>query len=76
MCHVGFDEVTSSQSTAETEFASQNGCRDDAGELAGVVARVAWVWAFHAEEVEHGHLRFEDCAAADGADFDGGHRYT
>ena len=29
--------------------------------------------AAHAEHVEHGCLGLEDSAAADGADFDGGH---
>ena len=28
-----------------------------------------------AEKVEHGCLRFEDCAATDGADFDARHGY-
>jgi hypothetical protein len=32
------------------------------------------VGAAHAEKVEHGGLGLEDCAAADGTDFDGGHR--
>jgi hypothetical protein len=31
------------------------------------------VWAADAEEVEHGSLRLEDGAAAEGADFDAGH---
>jgi hypothetical protein len=71
--HVCLDEMAGGQGTIETEFAGQGGGGDDACELAGVGARAGWVWAFDAEEVEHGHLRFQDGAAANGADFDARH---
>ena len=71
--HVGLDEMAGGQGAAEAEFAGQGGGGDDAGELAGVGAGAGRVRALDAEEVEHGHLRFEDGAAAEGAGFDGGH---
>lgn len=43
--------------------------------MTSVVARMGWVCSSDAEEVEAGALRFEDGAAAYGADFDGGHGY-
>lgn len=71
--HVCFDKMAGGQSAAETEFAGEGGGGDDACELAGVGAGAGRVRAFDAEQVEHGHLRFEDGAAADGADFDARH---
>ena len=73
MRHMCFDKVPRGQGAAEAEFARQDGRGDDTSELAGVGAGVVGVRAFDAEEVEHGHLGFENGAAAYGADFDGGH---
>ena len=70
MCHVCLDEVASAESAVEGEFACEDAGGDDAGELAGVVAGGFLVGAADAQEVEHGGLGLEDCAAADCADFD------
>jgi hypothetical protein len=72
--HVSFDEMTCRERGAETELAGQHGGAHDARQLAGVLAGVGGVGAADAEEVEHAGLGFEDGAAADGADFDAGHR--
>ena len=69
MCHVCLDEVTGAQRTVEREFSSENAGGNDAGELAGVVARGSGVSASDAEEVEHGRLRLEDGTATNGTDF-------
>lgn len=72
--HVRADEVAGGEGRAEGQLAGQHGGADDARELARVRARCCWVRAAHAEQVEHGRLRAEEGAAADGADFDAGHR--
>lgn len=66
-------EMSSSEGRAERKLACQNSSADYSSELAGVVSWVRWVRATDAEEIEHGGLRLENCAAAEGADFDGGH---
>ena len=73
MLHVSVDQMPRGEGTAERQFARQHGAGDDASQAAGVVTRVGKVGAFDAQEVEHGALRFEDGAAADGADFYGRH---
>lgn len=65
--------MSSSQGRAQREFSSKHTSADYSRELAGVVSWIRWVRTAHAEEVEHGGLGLEDCAAAEGADFDGGH---
>lgn len=74
MRHVGSDQVSGGEGGAEGEFAGEDAGGDDSGETAGVIAWVGWVGPADAEKVEAGGLGFEDCAATDGADFDGGHR--
>lgn len=61
------------QRAIQTQFTGQHTRRNDARELARVVAWGFRVGAADAEEIEHGGLGLEDCAAADGADFDAGH---
>lgn len=68
--HVGLDEVACAEGAVEREFSCEDAGANDAGELARVVAGCFLVGAAHAEEVKHGGLRLEDCAAANGADFD------
>jgi hypothetical protein len=71
--HVRFDQMTRTQRGVERKFAGEDTSGDDTRELARVVAWGGGVSAAHAEEVEHGGLGLEDGAAANGADFDGGH---
>jgi hypothetical protein len=71
--HMCLDKVTSAQGAVEGKFTSQHTRGNDTGELARVVAWRGGVSAADAEEVEHSRLGLEDGAAADGADFDGGH---
>lgn len=71
--HVCLDEVARSEGRAQRQLAGQHGGGDDAGEEACVLAGCDGVGAAHAEHVEHGGLGLEDGAAAQGADFDGGH---
>lgn len=73
MRHMRFHEVTRSKRRAEREFASEHARGDDLGELLRVGAGGGGVGAADAEHFEHGGLGLEDGAAADGADFDGGH---
>lgn len=73
MRHMALDEMTRRKRGAEGQFTSQDTSSDDARELARVVAGVGGVGAADAEEVEHCGLGLEDGAAAEGADFDGGH---
>lgn len=65
--------MTGREGGAEGKFTRQDTSSNNAGELARVVAGVGGVGAAHAEEVEHCCLGLEDGAAAEGADFDGGH---
>jgi hypothetical protein len=74
MRHVRFDQMTSTQCAVEGKFTGEYASGDDASKLACVVAWGGGVCAADAEEVQHCGLGFEDGAAADGADFDGGHR--
>ena len=62
------------QRAIQTQFTSKYTRGDDARELPCVVAWSGGMRAAHAEQVEHGGLGLEDGAAADCADFDGGHR--
>ena len=55
------------------EVFGKNARGDDLGELLRVRAGVRGVGAADAEHFEHGGLGLQDGAAADGADFDGGH---
>ena len=71
--HMRFDQMARSEGGAEAQFAGEHGSAHDAGEFAGVFTGGGGVGAAHAEEVKHAGLGFEDGAAADGADFDGGH---
>jgi hypothetical protein len=73
MLHVGLDEVAGGEGGAEGELAREDGGGDDACERAGVLAGVGEMGPAHAEQVEHRTLRVQDGAAAEGADFDGGH---
>lgn len=73
MRHMGLDQMTGGEGGAEAQFAGKHGGAHDAGQFAGVFAGRGRVGAAHAEEVEHAGLRFQDGAAADGADFDAGH---
>ena len=73
MLHVGRDKVACGEGGGEAELAGEDASGDDAGELAGVRAGRGGVGAADAEQVEHGGLRGEEGAAADGADLDRGH---
>jgi hypothetical protein len=66
--------MSRTECAVERQLSCEDTSADDASELAGVVARCFLVSATHAEEVEHGGLRLEDCAAPNGANFDRGHR--
>jgi hypothetical protein len=68
-----FDQMARTQRGVERKFAGEDTSSDDTRELARVVAWGGGVSAAHAEEVEHSGLGLEDGAAANGADFDGGH---
>lgn len=65
--------MTGSKRSVQAQLTGQDRGRDDAGELAGVVTWVSRVRAANAEKIQHGGLGLEDGAAADGADFNGGH---
>ena len=73
MRHMRSNEMACSKRGVQAQLTSQHRGGDDAGELSGVVTWVGGVWAAHTEEVEHSGLGLEDRAAANGADFDGGH---
>lgn len=73
MLHVGLDEVAGGEGRAEGELARENGGGDDPCERAGVLTGVGEIGPAHAKQVEHCTLRVQDGAAAEGADFDGGH---
>lgn len=75
MAHMRLHQMPSSQRAAQTELTCEHGGSNDPGKLPCVVARVRWVGAFDAEDVEHGGLGFENGAAADGANFDARHGY-
>ena len=74
MCHVSFDQVSGSKCGTETQFAGEHGRSHDTGQATRVLAGIGGVGATDAKHVEHAGLCLEDGAAADGADFDGGHR--
>ena len=73
MRHMRSNQMTRRQRSIQTQFTRQHSRGDDTRELSRVVARAFGVRAAHAQEVEAGGLGLEDGAAADGADFDGGH---
>lgn len=73
MRHMALHQMTRREGRAEGQLTGQDTSGDDTRELARVVARVGGVGATDAEEVEHCGLGLEDGAAAEGADFDGGH---
>lgn len=73
MGHVGPDEVTGREGTAQRELAGQGGGGNDARETAGVFTGVGGVGAADAEHLEHGGLRLQDGAAAEGAYLEGRH---
>jgi len=70
MRHMRPHQMPRTQRAIQTQFTGQHTRRNDARELARVVAGGCGVCAADAEKVEHGGLGLEDGAAADGADFD------
>ena len=75
VCHVCADQVPGSEGRAETELSRENGGRDDPGEHSCIVSWRRGVRAADAKEIQHRRLAFKDGSAADGADFDTGHRH-
>lgn len=75
MSHVGSDKVTSGKSRTETELTSQDGSRDNTGQLAGVLTGGGRVSAADTEQIQHRALGLEDGTTADGADLNGRHRH-
>lgn len=73
MSHVCLHQMTGCQRRAERQLACEDGCANNTGKASCVVARVGGVRSAHAKKVKHGRLSFEDCTAANGADFDTGH---
>ena len=73
MRHMRLHQMARRQRRTQRQFARKHTSSNDASELARVVAGVSGMGAAHAQQVEHGGLRLEDGAAADGADFDRGH---
>ncbi len=73
MAHVCLHQMASSQRRAQRQFAGENPGSDNTSKLARVISWISGMSAADAEEVEHSSLGLEDGAAADGADFDGGH---
>lgn len=67
MLHVGPNQVTGSQSTAERKFSSKDRGTDDAGQTAGVVTRVGGVRATDTKEIKHSALGLKDSTATEGS---------
>lgn len=74
MCHVGPDQVTSSERTAETELAGQHAGGNYSSQLASIVARISGMSPSNTKEIEHGTLRLKDSSPSNCADFDARHR--
>jgi hypothetical protein len=73
MLHMSPHQMPRRQRRIQTQFTRKHRSSNDTRELARIIAGRTGVGAANAEEVEHGGLRFEDRAAADCSDFDGGH---
>ena len=73
--HMGLDEVTSSQSAEKGELPSEHGRCDDTGEGLSILARLLRVGTPDPEHLEDTLLGCEARSAANGADFDAGHRH-
>ena len=73
MGHMRLDQMARRERAAKAQLAREDAGGHDASELLGIVTGIGGMSASNAEEVEHCTLRLEDGAAANGADFDGGH---
>jgi hypothetical protein len=69
MGHMRLDKMARTKRRIKRQFTRQDTSSDDTSELARVVTGGGGMGAADAEEVEHGGLGFEDCAAAYGAYF-------
>jgi hypothetical protein len=69
MRHVCLDEMASAQCRVQTQLSCKHTRSDNTSKLARVVSRGGRMRAAYTKEIEHGGLRFENCAATDGADF-------
>ena len=52
MSHVRSHEMTGSEGAAQTDFAGENGCCDNAGELSSVLAGVGGMGSSYSEHVK------------------------
>lgn len=73
MCHVSFDEMTGSESTAERQLSSKNSRSDDSGQALGVLASIGRVRSADAKHLKHSSLGIEDRTATDSANFERRH---
>lgn len=64
------DQVPCRKSTIETELSSKHTRSYNSRQLSCVLPRVGRMSPSDAEEVEASALRFKDCTAADGSNFD------
>lgn len=74
--HVGPDEVTSGESSAQTKLTGEDGSRDNTGQLAGVLTRGSRVGAPDTKQVQHRALGLKDGTTTNGADLNGRHGHS
>jgi hypothetical protein len=67
------DQMAGCKSGVQRELTSKDGSGNNAGKLAGIITRIRWMSASHTEEIKHGGLGFENCAATDCADLNRRH---
>lgn len=73
MSHVSLDQVTSGESSTETEFTGKDRGSDDPRKLASVVSGVCGVSATNTEEIQHRGLSLKDSATTNGSNLDRRH---
>lgn len=73
MRHMRPDQMARRECRAKRDFARKHGRANDARQLPRIRARLGGMRAAHAEHVQRRGLGVEDCAAAERADFEGGH---
>jgi hypothetical protein len=74
VCHVGLDQMTSSESCTKRELTGKNTSSNNTCELASIVTGVCRMGTTDAKQVEHGGLGLENCTTTNGTNFDTRHR--
>lgn len=76
MSHMRFHKMTSCKRAAKTQLPGKNTRSHDASETARIIPGVGGVGTSNTKKIEHGALRLENCATANGAHFDRWHRHA